>query len=265
MYRFSQRAALPAVLVALACFPGEAPASEPPTPISALAGVATHMDPMALLAAQDLPLVSIHTYSDGTIAVEGPANYGDCVPGYLCVWQDPGYAGRLWQFRSRGEAWQRLAGFQDVAAETFTVAWRRLDVVPDEALPWLYQVARRTLANQRRSAQRQVAVAEEVFLSERDMLHHGGADPGEQAARRDVVLRALRSLSDADREIIRLAAWEELDPAEIAVVLECAKATVPVRLHRARKRLAKALAAAGHISSETSPPEARQENANAGR
>jgi RNA polymerase sigma-70 factor (ECF subfamily) len=37
-------------------------------------------------------------------------------------------------------------------AETFLVAWRRLDDVPDDPLPWLYRVARRVLANQRRSA-----------------------------------------------------------------------------------------------------------------
>lgn len=39
----------------------------------------------------------------------------------------------------------------DAVAETFLVAWRRLPEVPsgEEARPWLYGVARRTLANQR--------------------------------------------------------------------------------------------------------------------
>jgi DNA-directed RNA polymerase specialized sigma24 family protein len=30
---------------------------------------------------------------------------------------------------------------QEIVAETFLVAWRRIDDVPDPALPWLYQVA----------------------------------------------------------------------------------------------------------------------------
>src|SRR5690349_12050848 len=43
---------------------------------------------------------------------------------------------------------------EEVVAETFVVCWRRLDRVPEDALPWLYAVARRTLANQRRAAVR---------------------------------------------------------------------------------------------------------------
>src|SRR5918992_5175562 len=40
----------------------------------------------------------------------------------------------------------------DVVGETFLTAWRKLDEVPsgDQTRPWLYGVARRTLANQRR-------------------------------------------------------------------------------------------------------------------
>ena len=49
----------------------------------------------------------------------------------------------------------------DVVAETFLVAWRRLDDLPSEALtrPWLYGVARRVLANQRRSTGRRELLA----------------------------------------------------------------------------------------------------------
>ena len=41
---------------------------------------------------------------------------------------------------------------RDVGAETFTVAWRRLEDVPagDDALPWLLATARKQLANRRR-------------------------------------------------------------------------------------------------------------------
>lgn len=34
-------------------------------------------------------------------------------------------------------------GAEDVVAETFLVAWRRLDRVPEDALPWLLVVARK--------------------------------------------------------------------------------------------------------------------------
>ena len=43
---------------------------------------------------------------------------------------------------------------EDVVAETFHVAWRRRDVVPDEALPWLLGVAHNVLRSQWRTARR---------------------------------------------------------------------------------------------------------------
>src|SRR5215216_1732042 len=41
---------------------------------------------------------------------------------------------------------------EDVAADTFTVAWRRRDELPDEPRAWLLGTAARCLANHRRSA-----------------------------------------------------------------------------------------------------------------
>lgn len=38
----------------------------------------------------------------------------------------------------------------DVVAETFLVAWRRLDDIPTAALPWLLGVARNVVSNQHR-------------------------------------------------------------------------------------------------------------------
>jgi DNA-directed RNA polymerase specialized sigma24 family protein len=39
---------------------------------------------------------------------------------------------------------------EDVVAETFAIAWRRLDRVPSHALPWLLVTARKVLANELR-------------------------------------------------------------------------------------------------------------------
>jgi DNA-directed RNA polymerase specialized sigma24 family protein len=51
-------------------------------------------------------------------------------------------------------------------------------------------------------------------------------------------------LSDADQEALRLIGWEELDLAGAAVAMGCSRATMAVRLHRARRRLERALGTA---------------------
>jgi RNA polymerase sigma-70 factor (ECF subfamily) len=116
----------------------------------------------------------------------------------------------------------------DVVAETFLIAWRRLDELPPDAKPWLLGVARRVLANQRRAAGRRRALAERV-TSERTGVH--GAEPTPP------VLLALARLSERDRETLLLTAWDGLSPAEAAVAFGCSQTAFKVRLHRARGRL----------------------------
>jgi RNA polymerase sigma-70 factor, ECF subfamily len=123
---------------------------------------------------------------------------------------------------------------EDVVAETFLVAWRRLDRVPEDALPWLYGVARRTLANQRRSEVRRVALAERLDL---ELPPVTGERPD------SCVVEALAALGERDRELLMLVAWEGVTPTEAAVVLGTSAVACRVRLHRARGRLAAALAA----------------------
>lgn len=121
----------------------------------------------------------------------------------------------------------------DAAAEVFTVAWRRIERVPaePETLPWLYGVARRVVANQERAARRRLR------LEARAAVSPGAAVEAPGTAGVDVEAALLR-LGTADREVLRLAAWEELQPAEIAAVLGCSANAAAVRLHRARQRLA---------------------------
>lgn len=129
------------------------------------------------------------------------------------------------------------ADAEDVAAETFTIAWRKLDAVPaEEPLPWLYAVARRVLANQRRGAGRRERLA--ALLRVEDDV------PTPLRAGEDLdgpVFAALASLSAADQEVLRLVAWEELGNREIAQVLGISANAVAIRLHRARARFAAAL------------------------
>ena len=123
---------------------------------------------------------------------------------------------------------------EDVVSETFLVCWRKLDRVPAEPLPWLYAVARKTLANQRRSLAREQRL--------------GDADPvsatGEPEPVGDTVLAAaFAALSERDREVLRLIAWEGLSLSQAAVVLRCSALACRVRYHRAKTRLARRLEA----------------------
>jgi len=111
----------------------------------------------------------------------------------------------------------------DVVSDVFVVCLRRIDDVPRNALPWLYGVARKTLANERRK-RRDLPLAPEISYEPEPV------GDGKLAA-------AFVSLSDADREILRLVAWEELSPREAARVLECSPVAARVRLHRAKARL----------------------------
>ena len=125
----------------------------------------------------------------------------------------------------------------DVVADTFLVAWRRLERLPDDPLPWLLGVARKTLANQWRSARRRQSLLTELKAEEVARSNPAAEPTGTSF---DVVA-ALDRLSESDRELLRLIAWEGLTPAEAAKVLGQSAATCRVRLHRARRRLAKAL------------------------
>jgi RNA polymerase sigma factor (sigma-70 family) len=123
----------------------------------------------------------------------------------------------------------------DVVAETFLVAWRRLDEVPNntEARLWLFGVARRVIANRHRSERRRTRLAERLAESLRTELAARPIPAGEAAE----VLRAIGELGDDDRELLLLVAWEELSPAEVAKVLGISSLAARSRLHRARRRL----------------------------
>ena len=128
---------------------------------------------------------------------------------------------------------------KDVAAETFLIAWRRLDDVPAEPRPWLLGVARRVIAGQFRSESRRAALAARLQVT-----HGRGAGPADLAgalADRDEVLNAFAMLRENDREVLRLVTWDGLSAAEAAVVLGVSRLAFAVRLHRARRRLERAL------------------------
>jgi RNA polymerase sigma-70 factor (ECF subfamily) len=134
-----------------------------------------------------------------------------------------------------------LADVDDIVADVYVVAWRRFDEVSwNDPVPWLIGVARNLLRNQQRTQRRNDA-----------LLQRLRAEPTPDQAVSDAttdwvddiqaVRRGLADLSDADRELLQLAAVEGMSPAQIAVVLDCKGVTARVRLHRARARLLAAL------------------------
>ena len=127
------------------------------------------------------------------------------------------------------------ASADDVLGDVLLVLWRRLDDVPADApLPYAYGVARGCLANDRRSAARQDRVVARLAQQR--------PDDGDGALDR-ALDEALASLPEADRELLRLWAWEQLPPREIALVLGVSANAVSIRLHRAKEKLKNLLAA----------------------
>jgi len=139
----------------------------------------------------------------------------------------------------------------DVAAETFAIAWRRVDELPtDGELPWLLATARHVLL---------AAARADVRRSDRETrAAHGSPwsaasepDHADRAAELDVVLRALDRLAEPDRELLLLVAWDGLPLTQAAGVLGCSPGAVRVRWLRARRRFADAL---GAVDAQRPPP-----------
>ncbi len=128
----------------------------------------------------------------------------------------------------------------DVLAETYLIAWQKLDRVPKDARArlWLFGVARNLLmkgASRHHSAN---------ALVERLANELRSADPARSAVedeRRDALRAVLAALSVRDREILTMTAWEGLTPKQIAAVMGTSANIVRVRLHRARARLKRQL------------------------
>lgn len=157
----------------------------------------------------------------------------------------------VWRFARRRCA--SSADADDATAETFAVAWRRRgDAPPPDEVPlWLYGVARRVLANQRRTDERRGRLHRQLLAYAGRSSIAAPADEGFD--RRTGLAEALASLSEADRELLLLRSWDGLGATEIATLLGCTPNAASIRLHRARGRLAAALDAVGSPSPLAAP------------
>ena len=129
---------------------------------------------------------------------------------------------------------------EDIASETFTVAFRRrasYDLSRPNARPWLYGIAVNLMRDHRRTEERRLSAyvraahAEEVQLDEPE----AGLDR--------TVAAALLELSPSDRHLILLYAWAQLSYEELAEALNLPLGTVRSRLSRTRSKLRTTLAA----------------------
>jgi RNA polymerase sigma-70 factor (ECF subfamily) len=127
-------------------------------------------------------------------------------------------------------------GVDDVVAETFLVAWRRLDRAPGDPLPWLLSIARKTLSTHTRSATRRDRLVERLRLQRHEIAEPGADEPLAHAHSGEVG-QALARLSPREREALTLVAWDGLTPRDAAAVLGQSAATIRVRLHRAKAHL----------------------------
>lgn len=147
--------------------------------------------------------------------------YADRVLGYLLHRTDPQTA-------------------QDVLQEVFVIAFGKVEDIPQPPLGWLFGTARRVLANRRRGLRRHDQLIARL-------LEDASSEPaGENAELKEAFVQTLATLSRGDREVLTLSGWYDLTPSEAAQAVGCSASTYAVRLHRARKRLAAALDAAGY-------------------
>jgi RNA polymerase sigma-70 factor (ECF subfamily) len=157
---------------------------------------------------------------------------------------------RIFAFAARRVSGRESA--EDVVADTFAIAWRRRDRIPEEALPWLYAIAANVIANQYRSSHRRHNLGER--LAREASVAAPGTDPADALGGRDELAAALARLDEAEREVLRLVAWEGLSTGDGARVVGCSPGAFRVRLHRARRKLAKELKTTGHRPREECRP-----------
>jgi RNA polymerase sigma-70 factor (ECF subfamily) len=134
----------------------------------------------------------------------------------------------------------------DVTSETFLVAWRRLADVPDDPLPWLFTVAHKLLANHYRGEGRRRALHDRLTV---EATRWVSSEPPESPTA-EAIREAVAALPAPQREALMLVHWDGLTPAQAAEVLGGTSAAMRVRLHRARRQLARQLRA-------PAPPELR--------
>lgn len=156
----------------------------------------------------------------------------------------------MWRVLAR--AGVRDADLKDALQEVFIVVSGKLDQLEDDAKPttWLYGIAIRVAANQRRKVQRK----REELTAEHDDTIDDRSNPEEIAVRGQARLQLaelLESLVPEQRVIFEMFELEEMTCPQIAETLGIPLGTTYTRLRAARAVLAARVADLG--ARESSP------------
>jgi RNA polymerase sigma factor (sigma-70 family) len=146
-----------------------------------------------------------------------------------------------------------LAVAEDLAAETFLVAFRRrtsYDIGRPDARPWLFGIAANLLRHHRRAEHRRLRAFARTGIDPLFDEVEKAQDRVDSAALGPHLARALARLSSKDREVLLLYAWAELSYEEIAEALAVPVGTVRSRLARARRKVRELLPASGQLPGE---------------
>jgi len=129
---------------------------------------------------------------------------------------------------------------EDLVSEVFIAALSASSRVvahdSGSALPWLYGIALNVLRKHFQKTRPEHAVA-----SDSGVDWDAVGDRLDAWAERGRLRAALSGLSDSDRELLLLMAWEGLTPTEAAAALDISQTAARSRLHRARTRAMRAL------------------------
>ena len=124
---------------------------------------------------------------------------------------------------------------EDLTAETFATAWRKRDDIPTGfELQWLYKTAGFLVANQNRKKSA-------LLLEEFPEIAHD-SDPAMLVIEDHSLREAFYKLSEKDRTVLVLAAWEGQSTEQIAAILNVSSNAAAVALSRARARFSKSFA-----------------------
>lgn len=158
-----------------------------------------------------------------------------------------------------GYCLRRLASdrVDDAVADTFLVAWRRMDEVPngDAALPWLYGVAYRVLSTHWRARSRRSRL-EKKLMGLGVAAVSSAEDYVVVGDEYRLLLDSLSRLRPRDQEVIRLSAWEQLSHVEIGSIFEISPDAAKQRLYQARRKLQREFERSTHKNAN--PPAAQE-------
>lgn len=150
------------------------------------------------------------------------------------------------RYLARRGGWQ-LA--EDLTMTVFLKAFgsrHRFDPSAEHARPWLYGIATNVLRRHSRTERRRVrAYADSPPVANAAFDDAALADRVDASALAPALYIALARISQDERDVLLLIAWEDLTYEEVATALRIPVGTVRSRLHRARGRLRELMRASG--------------------